>query len=173
MVFKLGRSILGIMIATCIAGPQSETHAADDHHKRSGKAGREIYVRGYAEWEQDCSSSGFPVVLLDEPPRHGIVCLLVGNMRIPKAWFGWAPHCTGRVFRGVRVMYLPRPDYVGTDKMHYTVVFPRGRRTVMATLTISPSWPGSSDAMPPDISAPKPETQQSPGPVPFCTALVS
>jgi hypothetical protein len=173
MAFKLSRSILGIVTATCVAGLRSETQAADDHFKRSGKAGREVAVYGYTLSKADCSFDGFPLVFLDEPPLRGFVCLRIRNLPVRLDVFGKAPHCVGRTARSVQVIYLPRYDFVGTDKMHYTVVFPNGLRTVMVTFEISAAKPRGRDAPAPGIAAPMPEMLQSPRLMPFCSALVS
>jgi hypothetical protein len=173
MALEFSRSILGIVIATCAAGLWSETHAADDHFKRSGKAGYDVAVYGYTSSNPDCSPGRFPLVFLDEPPLHGFVCLRIRNLRVRVDVFGKAPQCVGRTIRGVQVIYQPRADFVGMDNMQYTVLFPNGRRTVMVTFNISAAKPGARDAMAPDIAAPMPEMQQLPRPVPFCAALVS
>jgi hypothetical protein len=93
MTFISSRSVVGILMANCIAGPQLEMRSADnrsidDRFIRSGTAGREIRVRGYMRWDRDCSSKGDPAVLLDESPRRGVACLQIRKMRAARGFLG-------------------------------------------------------------------------------------
>jgi hypothetical protein len=179
MAFNVRRKARCIAIATCCAWLLPEMASAkdrsvDNRYIRSGKAGREIVVRGYMTWKHDCSFRAYPEVVLDEPPQHGVVCLQIGTMRAGLGYFGKTPHCVGRLVRGVRVVYLPRSDFVGMDKMYYTVLYPSGlRRTVRTIFSVSPADPGARGTVPADIAAPMPEVRQPSGRVPYCSALVS
>jgi hypothetical protein len=82
-------------------------------------------------------------------------------------------HCVGRSLGAVRIYYLARSEYVGTDEFHYTVRYPQGPLPVAVHVTVKASDPTRRGAGRPDIPLPKPETRQSPGLIPPCTELVS
>ena len=58
--------------------------------------------------------------------------------------FSGAPNCLNVKFHGVKVIYLPRSDFIGTDKIYYTVLYPTAlRRTVRTIFNVSPGAPGA------------------------------
>jgi hypothetical protein len=136
-----------------------------------GKADHELVIRGYVRTDANCAGVEPPAIDLDVPPVHGIVCLRrTDDVLIEHAS---NTRCLGRKISGVKVVYLPRRGYAGSDSLRYIIRFPRITITHTANVTIVPDAPASSDAVPGDISAPTDNVPQSPGPIPACTALVS
>jgi hypothetical protein len=155
------------------AGAQEKTQqdAARKVVAKSGVADHEIRLRGHAWFDRNCAAHGTPQVSLDQPPAHGTVCLRVSGIRLTYLHPGAAARCLGQTVTGVRVIYLPRFHYTGTDMVRYTVRFPSGPEKLEVDVTVLPddqSSPASGD-----IGAPADATQQQSGPIPLCAALES
>ena len=138
---------------------------------RTGKADHERPLMGYARFDRNCVGTELPIIDLDVPPSHGVVCLRRSDIRLQNVYGSPDQHCLGQKVSGVRIVYLPRHGYTGADTFRYTVHL-RVRITNTYNLTIEPDAPPSPDAVPADISAAD-DTPQSPGPIPACPALVS
>jgi hypothetical protein len=139
----------------------------------TGKADHELIVGGAGDGLTDCAPVTPPVIDLDAPPSHGIVCLRPADYVIAET-YGFSDHCLGRKTSGVYVIYLPRHGYTGADSLRYTVRHSRGPATSNLNLTIAPDTSPSPGALPADFSAPGNDPPpQSLGPIPACAALVS
>jgi|HubBroStandDraft_6_1064221.scaffolds.fasta_scaffold132228_2 hypothetical protein len=140
---------------------------------KSGKADHEIPLTGHSRFDRNCAALEPPPVSLDQPPAHGTVCLRAANTRLAYVLPGAATKCLGQKVMGVRVIYLPRFHYTGSDMVRYTVRFPDAQVKVEVDLTVLPNDRPSSDQIPGDVSAPAGAAQQQSGPIAACAALVS
>jgi hypothetical protein len=137
------------------------------------KANHYGQVENHTNLNARCEGLEPPTINLDEPPQHGVVCLRIRDNIIRSVVTAALRGCIGHKIRGIRVIYLPRYDYTGSDTLSYTVRYLNGQMKVDASLTIVPDEPESRDTVPPDINAPENDVLQPKGPVPECTALVS
>jgi hypothetical protein len=137
------------------------------------KTGHEVVIEGYARTNAKCEAIDPPVLSLDQPPAHGVICWRPGTVWLRKVAEGNLPQCLRQAVRGIHVVYLPRGGYTGSDTAAYTVHFPSIDHPVRFDVTIEPDLAHSRNSVPADISAPADENLQPPGPIPACTALVS
>jgi hypothetical protein len=135
----------------------------------SGAAGQPISIREHAGWDRNCEGVPHPTMWLDEAPRHGTVCARTEAIKIQSMFYGTQAQCIGREVSGVRLIYLPRPGYVGPDSARYAVQYPSVRRTVSVAVTVTEGKGASL----PGVVVPVTETRQPPGPVPKCDDGVS
>ena len=149
-----------------------EALAQEEQLSKSGKVDQQIIIREHAGWNRDCDAIAHPALFLDEPPRHGRVCVRVENIKIHSMFIGTELQCIGRVVRGVQLIYRPDAGYAGDDGLRYIIQYPLARRAVSVFVTMAAAAPGGPSAAPSGLTAPMPEIQQSPGPVPVCEELI-
>jgi hypothetical protein len=82
--------------------------------------------------------------------------------------------CVGRQVNSVKIVYLPKADYIGSDDAHYVVKFPAADYGVEIALWVVSAGPIQQEAgVPPDVSEALNNKIQSPGLLLPCAALVS
>ncbi len=140
---------------------------------KTGKADHEILLGGHAKFNNDCSSREPPVIDLDMPPSHGVLCLRREKIELRFVYHERSLHCVGQTVSGVRIIYMPRRGYTGVDTLRYVVRFQIDPVTYTVNLTIEPNVPPSPGTVPADTTAPAADAPQSRGPIPECPALVS
>jgi hypothetical protein len=171
-------SRIGVFAALfCLLHPCLPAFAESDAIRRSlsksGKANHEISLSGHARTDKNCGAMGTTPIDLDQAPAHGVVCLRPAQVTLEYLAPGTPERCRGQKPLGLRVIYLPRHDYVGSDAVRYTVRFKTATVKIDVSLTVLPDAPPSTAVMPTDISSPVEETLQELGPIPLCAALVS
>ena len=139
---------------------------------KSTSAGRAVHLKGYARTGPSCTGLDPPEIVIEQPPKHGIICLRRDKMRVDAIIERDLQHCLGRIVPGFFVTYLPRRGYVGSDHVLYTVRFSTVQHSVQFDVNILPFRPGSFPE-PKDISDPIDEKVQMPGPIPLCAVPVS
>jgi hypothetical protein len=149
-----------------------EALAQEEQLSKSGKVDQQIIIREHAGWNRDCDAIAHPALFLDEPPRHGRVCVRVENIKIHSMFIGTESQCIGRVVTGVQLIYHPDAGYAGYDDLRYIIQYPLGRRAVSVFVTMAAAAPGGPSAAPSGLTAPMPGMQQSSGPVPVCEELI-
>ncbi len=154
---------------SCLAG---EAPAQEEQLSQTGKVDHQIVIREHAGWNQDCDAIAHPTLYLDEPPRHGRVCTRIENIKIHSMYVGTELQCIGHVVRGIQLIYRPDAGYTGRDGLRYIAQYPSVLRAVSVFVTMTAHAPGGPTAAPSGITAPIPQTRQSPGPVPVCEELI-
>lgn len=73
-----------------------------------------------------CVSREPPVIDLQVPPDHGVVCLRRADMKTSEVYSGQGSQCLGRKAAGIAVFYLPPHGYMGGDALRDAVRSPLG-----------------------------------------------
>jgi len=156
------------VVGLCIV-LMASTHAHAELLKRVTKNHGEVNIGGYARFNNNCDATESPEVYLDVAPTNGLVCARMSTVTVRIIHEGKADNCVGRSIRGIRIVYLPRPEFSGVEVVRYTVKFNKIKQTmdvdidVASDQIITENRDGAS-------SLDEPQTQ---GPVPVCAALVS
>jgi len=164
--FRAGPICAMFGVALACVSPATVARAQEERLTTSGPADRPISVREHAGWNRDCEAVAPPRMILDEAPRHGTVCARTEIIKIQSMYVGTQAQCIGREVSGVRLVYLPRPGYAGTDVIRYAVQYPSVRRAVSVSVTVTEGGPNRN-------VLPVLEIRQAPGPVPPCDDGVS
>lgn len=181
------RRLIGAAGALCIGGVLCLCQAAFGQdvaklqdagtpkiRSKTGKADHELLLGGHAKFNHvNCASLEPPVIDLDVPPSHGVLCLRREKIELRFVYQERSLHCVGQKVNGVRIVYMPRRGYTGVDTLRYVVRFQIGPVTYTVNLTIEPNVPPSPGTVPADTTAPAGDAPQSRGPLPVCPALVS
>jgi hypothetical protein len=136
---------------------------------KSGEADREIVVREHAGWDRTCAVAP-PLLHLEAPPLHGVVCTRNDEIRIEFMFWGTQSQCIGRTVRGLRLVCRPHAGYAGNDVLRYSVQYPKSRRDVTVSVTVMPPQPATLGAAPASVAAPSP---QAPGAILPCNDFLS
>jgi len=100
-------------------------------------SGEPIVIARHMQWKtKDCTANGLPVVKINRHPAHGAANLTAGPtiIGINRASPG-QDQCQGKEITGVLLNYLPKPEFVGTDIVTYTVTI-NGSTSYTNTVTI-------------------------------------
>ena len=92
--------------------------------ERSTTVGREVLIRGFAEFDSHCRLVRAQTITVVEAPAHGKVETRPGEVVIGPNWVGPAS-CTGTRLSGVHVYYVPEPGYEGPDHLSLDVGYVR------------------------------------------------
>ena len=103
--------------------------------KRETDAGKELLVRGFAEFDASCSLVRVQTVSVVTPPRHGSVETRPGPVAIGPNWVGGG-NCVGTTLQGVNVYYIPAPGFSGIDAFSLDVRYSK-RRIVRAEVAVT------------------------------------
>ncbi len=102
--------------------------------KKRTRAGQEVLVRGFAEFDASCNLKHVQTIAVSSAPAGGKVETRPGNVVIGPNWVGGG-HCEGTTLRGVEVFYVPAPGFTGTDRFSLDVGYSLGR-TVRADVEV-------------------------------------
>jgi hypothetical protein len=130
-------------------------------------------IAGYARTNATCEGIEPPIIFLDKPPEHGTVCWRSGKIRMNAVVEGNLNHCVGKVVAGVVVRYMSRRGYAGSDKVGYTVRFPRANHPVDVELTVRARASARSGMQSPYVDGMDSEQPEVAGPMPKCVLLMS
>ena len=83
-------------------------------------------MRGFAEFDADCTLKHVQTVTVVSRPAHGAVQIRPGDVVIGPNWVGGG-HCEGTTLRGVNVYYVPAPGFTGIDRFALDVDYSSGR----------------------------------------------
>jgi len=97
--------------------------AAADDREISAISGEPTVIGRHTQWKsKDCSPNGLPGVKISKQPAHGAASVTVGLNTIGSNRTNPAQdQCRGKEMTGVILNYEPKPDFVGTDIVTYTV----------------------------------------------------
>jgi hypothetical protein len=162
--------------ALCLAGltlsaraiDAAAEQAAEEQLAKSGQADHAVIIREHAGWDRDCAAIAHPALYIDEPPRHGSVCVRAAEIRIQTLAAGTQGQCIGRLVRGVRLVYRPDAGFAGGDGLRYAVQYPSLRKTVAVSIAVTPQAPSAANAQASMGAA----AHQPAGPVPDCAELL-
>ena len=94
--------------------------------KRSTRAGHEVLVRGFAEFDASCKLKRVQTITVAVPPTGGSVETRPGDVVIGPNWVG-AGDCQGKTLRGVNVVYVPALGFTGADRFALDVGYSAGQ----------------------------------------------
>ena len=128
-------SYLAVFVTTLGVGAFSPAHADEPPIvvKRETSAGKEVLVRGFAEFDASCNLTRVQTVTVVAPPQNGKVETRPGPVVIGPNWVGGG-NCQGTTLQGVNVFYVPSPGFTGSDRFSLDVRYTR--RTVRAQVEV-------------------------------------
>ena len=126
-----------VLAAACAVGATGAACAAEPAIvvKRETDAGKEVLVRGFAEFDASCSLVRVQTVSVVTPPQHGNVETRPGPVVIGPNWVGGG-NCVGTTLQGVNVFYVPAPGFSGRDAFSLDVGYSK-RRIVRAEVAVT------------------------------------
>jgi len=102
--------------------------------KKRTRAGQEVLLRGFAEFDGQCRLKHVQNIVVARAPTGGSVETRPGDVVIGPNWVGTG-QCQGTTLRGVQVFYVPAPGFTGTDRFALDVGYSEGR-TVRAEVEV-------------------------------------
>ena len=103
---------------------------------KAGAANHPLIIRKHAAWDMDCRAVPYPVLHLDQAPRHGAVCARVAEIAVQSMYAGTEAQCICHVVQGLRLIYFPQPGFTGDDHLRYSVQYLSVRRSVAVTVSV-------------------------------------
>lgn len=152
-----------------------DTVSAQSPIVRIVRAGEDTKLAGYSRVNQNCEEITLPILTLQQPPKHGVVCSQRGDTWLQRGYpmEGTLMHCVGKKSTGLHVVYLAPIGFTGGDQLRYTVRYSTTDHPVEFDLTVVPPLPDAPLPVPRDITNPAVAAPQRPGPIPPCSAVVS
>ena len=98
------------------------------------RPGREVLIRGFAEFDADCKLRYVQKITILDAPANGRVDQRPGEVTIAENWVG-EKSCAGTKLNGVKVYYTPNDGFVGTEHFSVDVTYARFR-TVRANVEV-------------------------------------
>ena len=83
--------------------------------RRTTESGREVLIRGFAEFNGNCTLRHVQTITVVTPPANGRIETRPGEVTIGPNWAGNA-ECEGTKLQGVRVFYVPNDGFAGKDR---------------------------------------------------------
>lgn len=126
-----------ILAMACAASAVGAAYAAEPPIalKRETDAGKEVLVRGFAEFDASCSLIRVQTIKVVTSPQHGSVETRPGPVAIGPNWVGGG-NCVGTTLQGVNVFYVPAPGFSGSDAFALDVRYSK-RRIVRAEVAVT------------------------------------
>jgi hypothetical protein len=116
-----------LLLATLFVHDVASSAEPDRRIVRQTKAGSEVELRGFIEYDGQCKPRGIPTITIVDAPAHGAVEQRPGVVTIGDNWVG-NQTCTGTRLDGIRVYYKPADGYTGTDHLSFDVAYQRHPR---------------------------------------------
>jgi hypothetical protein len=125
------------VIACVIALAAGATYADEPPIKvaRRTEPGREVLIRGFAEFHGNCTLRRVQTITVVDAPAHGRVETRPGVVTIGPNWVGNGA-CEGTKLDGVQVFYVPAAGYTGSDRFSFDVGY-QSNRKVRAEVEVS------------------------------------
>ncbi len=157
-----------VVMALGVSGMFVPDAAAEEPRllKRKVESSAEAVIGIGARWSKTCEGLDPPRISLDQTPEHGFVCIRTTTVKPRGILFGDARQCIDVPMRGVQLIYRSRVQYSGSDRVGYTMTFPRGTRQFVDDIDIVPRETPAKDS---NASY----ERQPAGPIPECAALMS
>jgi hypothetical protein len=127
-------SIAAVVVAS--AGLAAAATAAEPLLvKRQTVAGKEVLVRGFAEFDSQCRLVRVQTIGVATPPRSGTVETRPGPVVIGPNWVGGG-NCVGTTLQGVNVYYVPAAGFTGSDRFSLDVGYTRRNLRAEVEVTV-------------------------------------
>lgn len=94
---------------------------------RVTEPGREVLIRGFAEFNGNCTLRHVQTITVVTPPANGRIETRPGEVTIGPNWVG-SGACEGTKLQGVRVFYVPNAGFAGSDKAMLEIGYQANRR---------------------------------------------
>lgn len=83
--------------------------------RRVTEPGREVLIRGFAEFNSHCTLRHVQSITVVSPPANGRIETRPGEVTVGPNWVGTGS-CEGTTLQGVRVFYVPNEGFTGSDR---------------------------------------------------------
>jgi len=122
-----------ILATLTLFGSSSQADEPKELKKQKGKA---VVLGDFLKPPSDCSSNPIPSPLpqLREKPSHGTILMQIAVANVTAAG-----SCPARKIPVIALVYLPSPDFVGTDSVQ--IEFGPGAPALWVRITVEPSVP--------------------------------
>jgi hypothetical protein len=120
----------------------------------SAAVGESTVIGRYSQWKnKDCGPNGLPGVKINKQPAHGAANVVVGVNTIgPNRTNPGQDQCRGKEMAGVILNYQPKPEFIGTDIVTYTVSMYGKTYTHAVTINVLPSEIATSERPKPQLN---------------------
>jgi hypothetical protein len=106
----------------------------------SAAVGEPTVIGRHSQWKnKDCSPNGLPGLKINKQPAHGAANVVVGINTIGTNRIQGQDQCRGKEMTGVILNYQPKPEFIGTDIVTYTVSMYGTSYTHTVTINVLPS----------------------------------
>jgi len=95
--------------------------------RRTTEPGREVLIRGFAEFNGNCTLRHVQAITVVTPPANGRIETRPGEVTIGPNWVG-SGACEGKKLQGVRVFYVPNEGFSGSDKLLLEIGYQSNRK---------------------------------------------
>jgi hypothetical protein len=127
-IFKACRlQLMTLLLATLFVHDVAVAAESDRRIVRQTKAGREVELRGFIEYDGQCKPRSIPTITIVDAPAHGTIDQRPGVVTIGDNWVG-NQSCAGTRLDGIQVYYKPADDFTGTDHLSFDVAYQRHPR---------------------------------------------
>jgi|GEM_PF-2313749 len=123
------------MLAFAGVGAMNRSASVDEALARRTAPGREVLVRGFAEFDGDCKLNHVQTIQVVEAPAHGRVVQRPGVVTVGENWVG-SKSCAGTKLDGVQVFYIPQEGFTGSDRFAMAVEY-LSHRVVRAKVDVA------------------------------------
>lgn len=140
----ISQSVAPPSASTQASPPQSASPGGmgwSSNYPRHTAAGQPVEIGHWADFSYGqgrrgvaCQAHKPPDIEVTEQPQNGAISVRPAAVEITRSHSGL---CIGRKVSGVEVIYTPRPDFRGMERVHYQARFGDGsRQSVTATITV-------------------------------------
>jgi hypothetical protein len=139
---------MGLAASTSLADP-----ATKYERTVSAAVGESTVIGRHSQWKiKDCSPNGLPGLKINKQPAHGAANVVVGINTIGTNRIQGQDQCRGKEMTGVILNYQPKPEFIGTDVVTYTVSMYGTSYTHTVTINVLPSEIAASERPKPQLS---------------------
>ena len=119
----------------------------------SAAVGASTIIGRHSQWKiKDCSPNGLPGLKINKQPAHGAANVMVGINTIGPNRIQGQDQCRGKEMTGVILNYQPKPEFIGTDIVTYTVSMYGTSYTHTVTINVLPSEIAASERSKPPLN---------------------
>jgi len=119
----------------------------------SAAVGESTVIGRHSQWKmKDCSPNGLPGLKINKQPAHGAANIMVGINTIGTNRIQGQDQCRGKEMTGVILNYQPKPEFIGTDIVTYTVSMYGTSYTHTVTINVLPSEIAASERPKPPLN---------------------
>src|SRR6185312_5735984 len=123
MQLPASRILFFFFLIVAAAGLVQARPTAADERAIATTSGDAVIIARHAQWSADCKANGLPAISINQKPAAGTTNLSAGKHIVSSNSINPGQNqCAGKELTGVRLTYQPKPNFVGTDKVSYTVV---------------------------------------------------